>query len=70
MDDADRAQVEIEALAAYQQTLRKPVAVREPRETCLNCDCPLAEERQACGYCDGECRDEHAFFVARQEANR
>jgi hypothetical protein len=50
--------------------LCKPVAVRAPSETCLNCERPLVEDRKASGYCDGECRDEHAFILARIKANR
>jgi hypothetical protein len=70
MDDADIAQDRIDADLAYRLAQRKPVPSLPPSETCRNCERPLPVERQACGYCDEECRDEDEYIAERQKANR
>lgn len=72
MDDADRAQRDIEneeAMAQAKREAERPQPM-PPSETCRNCGAPLPKDRLAAGYCDAECRDEFEHIVQRQRANR
>lgn len=62
MDDADRADSDIELLLKYQIAAIKPVPGRQPNGQCFNCEAPLDEGFK---YCDNLCREDHEHRMRR-----